>query len=222
MPNEQNIQGLPEGMRVSRIRSVALREVSGTDSQEATVCRWVCELEPAIPDSPLSTAPLSESDIARGRELIAQHPEWSDPAWQNRPLRITGVSAGQTREAFFRFDLEDGGRISIPPDQVMRLYNEGEERKILDSPASPTSCEFCNGTGHTEHGFQDCADCGGTGVVTPTEITDSQRLVAACEKLDNFAWACVQTDCTEAQDYLRGLIQEMRGSLAAMKESQRP
>lgn len=222
MPNEQNIQGkllgaLKAYMFCEQTMSGRNPHPEGTNRHRAfelgREAIRAAELEPAIPDSPLSTAPLSESDIARGRELIAQHPEWSDPAWQNRPLRITGVSAGQTREAFFRFDLEDGGRISIPPDQVMRLYNEGEERKILDSPASPTSCEFCNGTGHTEHGFQDCADCGGTGVVTPAEITDSQLLEFAMAHLMIVEDTGPQTrriyDTREAID-------------AVMKESQKP
>lgn len=41
-----------------------------------------------------------------------------------------------------------------------------------------------------------------------------EGLVAACDRLDNFAWACVQTDCDEAQDYLRALVQNMREALA--------
>jgi hypothetical protein len=43
--------------------------------------------------------------------------------------RISGLHRSQSRGEFFLFELEDGGRVSIPPDQVMRLWNEAEDRK---------------------------------------------------------------------------------------------
>ena len=47
--------------------------------------------------------------------------------------KITGLSplSKVDRNTFVTFDREDGGRVHIPPDQIMRLWNERLER--LDS-----------------------------------------------------------------------------------------
>jgi hypothetical protein len=33
----------------------------------------------------------------------------------------------------YKFDLADGGRVSIPPDQVMRMWNEEQRRNWIIS-----------------------------------------------------------------------------------------
>ena len=52
-------------------------------------------------------------------------------AAKNKRYIITGLSAKSkvTRKMFVVFDLEWGGSISIPPDQIMRMWNEEQRRK---------------------------------------------------------------------------------------------
>jgi len=44
---------------------------------------------------------------------------------------VASVSADQDRSVFFHFDLSNGGRVHIPPDQVGRMWNEQYELQVL-------------------------------------------------------------------------------------------
>ena len=45
--------------------------------------------------------------------------------------QIKGLSKGQPHGVFFSFDLRGGGKIRIPPDQVMRLWNKEQELEAM-------------------------------------------------------------------------------------------
>lgn len=63
----------------------------------------------------------------------------------SRVRQISRLSEGQEAGVFFHFDLEDGGRVHIPPDQVMRMWNE-EQRRLPKTSPGLASREECGNT----------------------------------------------------------------------------
>jgi len=48
---------------------------------------------------------------------------------EQKPRQIINVSGGD-RMTWMHFDLDDGGRVSIPADQVQRMWNEEQKRRF--------------------------------------------------------------------------------------------
>lgn len=53
-----------------------------------------------------------------------------------QPKEITGLheSSSLGRSGFVVFNLKGGGRVSIPADQIARMFNEEEQRRAIATP----------------------------------------------------------------------------------------
>jgi len=55
--------------------------------------------------------------------------------------KISKLSPEQNPGCFFHFELDNGGRVHIPPDQVMRMWNELEDKKQERSVVPLVMCD---------------------------------------------------------------------------------
>ena len=87
---------------------------------------------------------LLTADRNRQAETIQRLAERSEPKRDAvgerdpKPKRIVSLAAGQNPGDIFSFNLADGGRVHIPPDQVRRMWNAEQVAKSAESPREST------------------------------------------------------------------------------------
>ena len=125
VPEEEKVEPMTEGISD---REKLIRTYGFSFDSDRDACRYLLGVIDTL---------RWDRKLLRDRESEREAKPEPEPKGRAEPSQAIRLSENFTK-GFTSFDLKDGGRVHIPPEQVMRMWNEEQERKAKAKP-SPES-----------------------------------------------------------------------------------